>query len=558
MLSLKTVVSTSVVFCVLGTLPLFAVRRPDVPSSQNGEETPTSCPNSTATPFFATLDGTTVPPSACTPSSDPNKPNPPATYPNLQVTLAGQGFTVTITPALWENGISAATTKHTVLWVQFAGQPGMTLQSLVIKANLNNAAYVPCFVDPISGEVRGIPFCTSNTMLDQFGDPVALEPAPIDLANYSSTTTRWDFNGFVQGSSPLALLVSGFPSEFAKIDKFPSSNQLTAASFASANFLATVTDASNNVLTAGGLTLMSAPAAKNDLFSSAIKITKVPYKTFVDVTATSPTEVLVAPPAPGSMLNPQGDPIPQDPALANPGTPCKNSWSTGTVFRSVWYAFTPSISDNYSVTTSGSSYDTGIYVFTGTPQDTSPPLPPLSPTPVACNDDSPTLGVNIEYSYVNFAATAGTTYYIMVSEVPPIVGTDSTGTIPLAAPLATLATLKLELNLGSSIVFSGESLPPSWVMNFPSTAVGSTSSLTITATNTTSTTTNIVDFTIVNSGAHDFSQTNTCGTSLGPGGQCNITLTFKPLATTSYTANLVMHINGGANPATVTLNGTGF
>jgi hypothetical protein len=550
MLRLKVVVGAAVLFCVLAALPLYAVRRPDVPNSQNGEVVGVPaelCPSSTSTPFFAQLDGTQSPPAACTPTSDRNKPNPPAVYPNLSVTLSGAGFTVTVTPALWGIGLgtsSNAAQKFTVFQVQFSGQDGMTLQSLVIGAKLNGATYVSCIPSEFG---TGIPYCVAldNTLQSLSGDQVALEPAGIDLAD--TTTTRWDFSQFSAGNGPLAIAVSGYPTEFSKIDRYPNSNVLTAASFAPASFLAVVTDASNNVLTAGGLTLKTAPAATNDLFANAINIKKLPFKSFVDTSAASPTEVLTGTGA-GGEVNSKNDPTPKDPALPNAGNSCSASWPSGaSVFRSVWYTFTPSTSGNYLISTAGSRYDTGVYVFTGSP---------LSPTPVACNDDTPNTGLVAQSSYVNFAASAGIAYNIMVSEVPPPVGTDTaTGTIPLAAPLATDATLQFSLKVGSSVVLS-----PNWMLpSFGSQKVKTTSSPQfVTATNTTSTAVNLSGTLIIQSGARDFAQTSDCGTSLAPGAHCTISVTFTPLGVGQFTAYLELHVSTGVSPTGITLTGSGF
>lgn len=547
MLRLKILVSASALFCVLVALPLYAVRRPDVPNSQNGEVVGVPaelCPTSTATPFFAQLDGTQSPPEGCTPASDPNKPNPPNPYPDLSVTLSGSGFTVTVTPALWDVGLgttSNAAEKYTVFQVQFSGEAGMTLQSLVIGAKLNNATYVPCVPAEFG---TGIPYCVAldNTLQSSDGGEVAIEPTPIDLAD--NTTTRWDFSQFSSGT--LALAVAGYPSEFSKIDKYPNSNTLKAASFVAANFLAVVTDSSNNVLTAGGLTLKKALAATNDLFANAIKIKNAPFKSFLDTSATNPTEQLTGTGA-GGEITPQNDPTPQDPAQTNAGTPCAGSWPSGAnVFRSVWYEFTPTISENYAASTAGSRYDTGIYVFTGSPS---------SPTTVACNDDAPTTGTGVESSYVNFGAVAGTTYYIMISEVPPPVGLDTaTETIPLAAPLATDATLYFSLTVGSDVI-----LNPNTVLNFPNPQAVNTTSLplVISATNTTSTTVTVSKVSIYGSGAKAFHATDTCGGSIVGGAQCNISVTFTPLAKGVHVADIQLQFTGSVDPTPLVMTGTG-
>jgi hypothetical protein len=341
--------------------------------------------------------------------------------------------------------------------------------------------------------------------------------------------------------------VNGYPSEFAKIDRYPSSNALTAATFVAANFLAVVTDASNHVLTAGGLSLKTAPAATNDLFANAIKITKVPFKAFVNTSAANPSEQLTGSGA-GSEINPQGDPTPKDPALVNAGSPCSGSWPSGSnVFRSVWYEFTPTASNNYLINTAGSRYDTGVYVFTGSPS---------SPTPVACNDDAPITTIGVESSYVNFAATAGITYFIMVSEVPPAVGFDArTDSIPLAVPLATDATLQFSLRVGSPIVLS-----PNWVLpSFGGQQVKTTSApKQITATNTTSTAVDVSLVQIVATGAPDFAQTNNCIGILEPGAHCTINVTFTPKTAASFAAYLVLHQSSGVSPTAIQITGFGF
>ncbi len=61
-------------------------------------------------------------------------------------------------------------------------------------------------------------------------------------------------------------------------------------------------------------------------------------------------------------------------------------------------------------------------------------------------------------------------------------------------------------------------------------------------------------------GAHaaDFTQTNTCGTSLAAGGSCFINVTFAPSGTGNPTAQVVISDNGGGSPQMVSLVGTGI
>jgi PKD repeat protein len=121
-------------------------------------------------------------------------------------------------------------------------------------------------------------------------------------------------------------------------------------------------------LPAGSALAQGAPA--NDDFSNATIISALPFTNNVDTTgATSAAD---------------------DPAG------CGNNGS-------VWYAFTPSQTEAITANTFGSNYDTILSVFTGTRG---------ALTLVACNDDS----AGTLQSEVDFTATAGTTYFFMISQ----------------------------------------------------------------------------------------------------------------------------------------------
>ncbi len=189
-------------------------------------------------------------------------------------------FNVTITPVLWEFGDFPASTKHTILQVQFTGQPGMTLRSLVIGTVLGHPTYVVCQgQDPQGGT---FPYCSTVTTKEA----EALEPTAVTLAD--NITTRWDFYQFASGGANLSLVVDGFPMEFRDIDIFPNSNALSPASFSPPNFLAVVQDASGNTLTAGGLILPIAPPATNDVFDANRTPITLPFHAFVDTSKPTP------------------------------------------------------------------------------------------------------------------------------------------------------------------------------------------------------------------------------------------------------------------------------
>jgi FG-GAP-like repeat len=64
---------------------------------------------------------------------------------------------------------------------------------------------------------------------------------------------------------------------------------------------------------------------------------------------------------------------------------------------------------------------------------------------------------------------------------------------------------------------------------------------------------------ILTSGANpgDFQQTNNCGSSVGAGASCSITVLFIPTAVGTRTANLVISYSGPGSPQTVVMTGTG-
>jgi hypothetical protein len=81
---------------------------------------------------------------------------------------------------------------------------------------------------------------------------------------------------------------------------------------------------------------------------------------------------------------------------------------------------------------------------------------------------------------------------------------------------------------------------------------------TVTLTNTGSGTLNLWQIAIVGTNAGDFSKTTTCGSDLGGGANCTVSVTFKPTATGARTATLLFGDDGGGSPQAVSLAGTGM
>jgi hypothetical protein len=91
-------------------------------------------------------------------------------------------------------------------------------------------------------------------------------------------------------------------------------------------------------------------------------------------------------------------------------------------------------------------------------------------------------------------------------------------------------------------------------LTFASQAVNTSSSpQTVTVTNTGSAAASVSGITTTG----DFSQTNTCGTSIAAGASCTVSVTFKPTASGSRTGNLTITSSAVNSPTTVALSGTG-
>jgi hypothetical protein len=135
---------------------------------------------------------------------------------------------------------------------------------------------------------------------------------------------------------------------------------------------------------------------------------------------------------------------------------------------------------------------------------------------------------------------------------PKSVGT-LTGTVTITDNASNSPQVISMTGLGTEVSFSPSSL------NFGTIAVGSSSApQTITLTNTnTKNGLSITSIGLTGANTNDFSETNTCGSSLPAGGSCTITATFTPLADGALSASVSVTDNGGGSPQTVPLAGTG-
>jgi Beta-propeller repeat/Abnormal spindle-like microcephaly-assoc'd, ASPM-SPD-2-Hydin len=95
-------------------------------------------------------------------------------------------------------------------------------------------------------------------------------------------------------------------------------------------------------------------------------------------------------------------------------------------------------------------------------------------------------------------------------------------------------------------------------LNFGNQTIGTTSpSQTASLSNSGTTTLNITGISLTGANSADFTQTNTCGTSLAAGATCTITLTFTPSIAAAEAASVTIADNAPNSPQTVALSGTG-
>ena len=95
-------------------------------------------------------------------------------------------------------------------------------------------------------------------------------------------------------------------------------------------------------------------------------------------------------------------------------------------------------------------------------------------------------------------------------------------------------------------------------LTFASQTVGASGTAqSITLTNSGTETLSSIAISITGADASDYSQTNTCGTSVAASANCTISVTFKPTAAGTRTASVSIADNASTSPQTVVLSGTG-
>lgn len=95
-------------------------------------------------------------------------------------------------------------------------------------------------------------------------------------------------------------------------------------------------------------------------------------------------------------------------------------------------------------------------------------------------------------------------------------------------------------------------------LSFGNVTVGMSSApQTVTLTNTSKTAMTVRGIAVTGANMKDFSETNTCGTSVGSGASCSINVTFTPTTFGARKASVTITDSGGASPQIISLTGTG-
>jgi hypothetical protein len=94
-------------------------------------------------------------------------------------------------------------------------------------------------------------------------------------------------------------------------------------------------------------------------------------------------------------------------------------------------------------------------------------------------------------------------------------------------------------------------------LGFGGVPVGQSKNLSTTLTNTGTGTLSITGTTLTGSDSDEFSQVSTCGSSVGAGQSCTISISFKPTEAGADSADLCISDNGGGSPQQVSLSGSG-
>jgi Abnormal spindle-like microcephaly-assoc'd, ASPM-SPD-2-Hydin len=163
-----------------------------------------------------------------------------------------------------------------------------------------------------------------------------------------------------------------------------------------------------------------------------------------------------------------------------------------------------------------------------------------------------------DFSQTNTCGTsvaAGASCTISITFTPQAAGTRSASVTLTDSAAGSPHSAALS---GSGVAVAQISLTPS-SLAFGNQKVKTTSSArTITLSNVGSAALSITSIAFTGTNTTDFSQTNTCGTSVAAGGSCTISVKFTPQAAGARSASLTVTDNAAGSPHRAALNGTGI
>jgi uncharacterized repeat protein (TIGR03803 family) len=416
-----------VLFLILASLPLFARSRGDTGSSQNGlfancPAVPPAEGGSGVCPFL-NFDGT--------------------------ATLTGTdtyGNPVTVTISLYDWGYYPCTEywcqsepliNYAVLDLVLTGTEPAGIASLVVKGVLPNPSYVSCGGADDEGDGIG---CIVYPEPDSNSD--VQEPTPISRADTGAgVNTRWDFGGvppldppppavpFDQLQCEPGFYANPYPCTGSPLGEavlvVANSVAQNKLSTSASNYLVTLIDGTQ----LGGFTLPKSPTklAQNNTQATAKAITGTSFK---DYTNTAQAYPEINPD--GSMNYPPSFALAPAPPPSSPSFPSCYAANETRTFRTLWYTYTAPGDGSVTINTTGSRYDTLVYVF-----------PQANPaTTTACDDDTETGALQ---AVTTFSVTQGAEYEIVVYETPPFVGTG------YAYPLSVDGTLYFSLKFETTV-----------------------------------------------------------------------------------------------------------
>ena len=175
------------------------------------------------------------------------------------------------------------------------------------------------------------------------------------------------------------------------------------------------------------------------------------------------------------------------------------------------------------------------------------------------NPANPASTALIYSTYLGGSSTdTGAAIAIDTSDDAYVTGQTCSLDFPLASPLQPTPGGNCDVFISKIIPAGGVAVIPAGLIFGNQDLLTTSQPQTVTLTNGANTTLDITSVTVTGADASDFVQTNTCGTSVPPLGNCTITVTFAPTSITppTRTAQITIIDSAAGSPQVVDLTGT--